>query len=180
MTPFISFYTPTFKRPQKLAACLQSVAAQTAVADIEQIVIPDHVGLGVGGMFAQVPRYRDAVHGRYVHMLCDDDVLASPTVVAEVKAFAEAHGDPPVILVKAVKAGMWWPAGDPWPPRCGAIDLGCIITRADVWKQHDYGHRYEGDYDLMQSIADAGHQAAWCGVLFSIGGVNRGAPEVAA
>jgi hypothetical protein len=31
MTPFISFYTPTFKRPRLMARCLASVWSQTAV-----------------------------------------------------------------------------------------------------------------------------------------------------
>ncbi len=180
--PFLTIYTPTFRRPQGLARCLASVASQTAVADIEQIVIPDHLGVGVGGMFARIPQYAAAVHGRYVHILADDDVLAAPTVVAHVQAFADVHGQPPIILVGTKKGPNEWPHGSPWPPRCGAIDLGCVITRADVWKQHagDYGHRYEGDFDHMHAMWAAGHQAVWCDLLFSIGGVNHGHPEIAA
>jgi hypothetical protein len=55
--PFLTFYTPSYRRPHGLAKCLASVQMQTIVSEIEQIVIPDHVGLGVGGMFAQVSRY---------------------------------------------------------------------------------------------------------------------------
>lgn len=182
MTPFLTLYTPTYRRPQQLARCLDSVRQQTAVEAIEQIVIPDHVGVGVHGMFARVRHYADAVHGRYVHLLADDDVLAGPTVVAHVQAFADAHDNPPVILVSARKGGQEWPQGNPWPPQCGHIDLGCVITRADVWKRHvgDYGLNYEGDYWYMRALYEAGHPAAWCDLLFSIGAVSHGRAEVAA
>jgi hypothetical protein len=91
MQPFITFYTPTYKRPQALARCLASVASQTVVGEIEQIVIPDHVGVGIHGMYARVPQYASAVHGEYVMFLCDDDVLADATVVETVKTFAGRH-----------------------------------------------------------------------------------------
>lgn len=180
--PFITFYTPTYKRPRQLVACLESVGRQTAVDAIEQLVIPDHVGLGIGGMYRRVPLYLDAVHGEYVHLLADDDVLASPTVVEQARAFAHAQQFPPVILVNAVKSGLVWPCGKPWPPRLGMIDLGCFIVRADVWKAHagDYGERYEGDFDFINAVAAAGHPAAVIDLVFSIGAVSRGAPEVTA
>lgn len=180
--PFLTFYTPTYRRPQQLARCLESVRTQTAVDDIEQIVIPDHVGVGIGGMFARVKEYTHAVHGRYVHLLADDDVLASPTVVAEVRAFASMHRNPDVIIVSTVKNGSLWPCGKPWPPRMGWIDLGCIITRADIWTRyaHEYGHRYEGDWDMMNALHRDGHKAVQSDLVFSIGAVSKGAAEAAA
>ena len=63
MTPFISFYTPTYRRPEGLAACLASVGRQTVVDEIEQVVIPDHLGRGIGGMYGELPKYVDALHG---------------------------------------------------------------------------------------------------------------------
>lgn len=178
-SPFISFYTPTYRRPQGLARCLASVQAQTAVDAIEQVVVADHVGVGIGGMFAHVERYASAMHGDYVHLLCDDDELADTDVVEAVQAFAQLSGFPPVILVNAIKGGLQWPTPNCWPPRLAEIDLSCMITRRDVWLQHvkDYGHRYEGDYDHMAAVARAGHRAAFCDVLFVIGGVSRGAAE---
>lgn len=182
MTPFMTFYTPTYKRPQQLVRCLASVAGQTTVADIEQIVIPDHVGIGVGGMFERVPQYAAAVHGRYVAFLCDDDILAGPDVVAQVKAFAEANGEPELMLVWTKKGEATWPQGNPWPPQCGAIDLNCAIVRGDIWQRFvsAYGNSYEGDYRHLAAMHAAGVVPVWCPVMFSIGAVSRGATEVAA
>lgn len=180
MQPFLTFYTPTYKRPQALARCLASVAEQTAVADVEQIVIVDHRGVGVEGMYRRVPDYAAAVHGQYVTFLCDDDELAGPDVVAAVRDFARAQGHPPLILVATRKGGAIWPVGNPWPPRLSYIDLNCAIVRADVWKQHvhAYGARYEGDFDFLNALYLAGVPAVWCDELFSVGDVRRGAPEL--
>lgn len=182
MTPFLTFYTPSFRRPQGLARCLASVQAQTAVESIEHIVIPDHLGVGVGGMFARIQQYADAVHGRYVHILCDDDFLASTTVVACVESFAEAQDYPELIIVDAEKGGSRWPTRPAWPPRFGYIDLGCGIVRADVWKRHvaEYQPVYEGDFTFFQALADAGVKAAHYPILFSVGLVSHGAAEATA
>lgn len=179
MQPFLSFYTPTYKRPQQLARCLASVASQTLVHEIEHVVIPDHVGLGIGGMYQRVPDYKDAIHGQYVHFLADDDVLASPQVVEIVKQAAEQNSNPPMLLVRVIKGGLCLPIGQPWPPVETQIDLGCFITRSDVWKAHAhcYGNRYEGDADYAKAVAASGHGAVFVDVLFLVGGVNRGAPE---
>jgi len=176
--PFLTFYTPTFRRPQALLRCLASVQAQTAVAAIEHLVVPDYVG----GMFTQIPHYVDAVHGDYVHILADDDELAGPDVVALVQDFAWRSGLPPIIVVKAQKGGATWPAGAPWPPRCGAIDLGCCIARRDVWERHveAYGDSYEGDFHFMAAVAQAGYDAEVLDLLFLRGAVMRGAPEAVA
>lgn len=181
MSPFLTFYTPTYKRPIALARCLASVACQTAVADLEQIVLVDHVGIGIDGMYARVPQYAGAVHGQYVSFLCDDDVLVSPVVVEDVRDFIEAHGHPPLVIVQTRKAGAVWPATRSWPPEEGSIDLNCAIVRADIWHQHagSYGHRYEGDFDFFNALAQAGVPAVWCPVLFSSGAVSRGVAEAA-
>ena len=184
MQPFITFLTSTFRRPAGLAACLASVGEQTAVEHIEHIVLPDHVGRGiVGGLFERLPQYADAVHGRYVHLLGDDDVLADRTVVERVMAFADAHDHPPLILVEAKKGPWFLPApGEPWPPRLGRVDLGCVITRADVWREHvgSYGKRYEGDFDFLLALYAAGIEAEFCDVLFMFGPIGAGRAEAAA
>lgn len=182
MTPFLTFYTPTYRRPQALAACLASVAKQTAVGRIQQIVVPDHIGVGVGGMYAQIPTYVDAIKGEYVHLLADDDELVDPSVVQRVAAFAHAYDYPELILVRVRKAGVFDLTTPTWPPVEGGIDLGCLITRADIWKAHvhRYGKRYEGDFDFAQALYQSGVVPAFCDLHFLTGAVMRGAAEAAA
>ena len=186
VNPFITFYTPTYRRPQGLARCLQSVQEQTAVALIEQIVIPDHCGVGgddgVGKMFSRIPQYVDAIHGQYVHVLCDDDVLAAPDVVEKVRVFAEMEGHPEMILVDATKGSSRWPMTPAWPPRnVSNIDLGCGIVRPDIWKRHvaAYSSFYDGDFRFYKALHAAGVEAVAYPILLT-GAVSHGAAEDAA
>lgn len=184
--PFLSFYTPTLgpRRPKGLMACMESVCAQTAFCEIEHLVLPDYVGLGIaGGLYGRMPQYLDAFHGEYAHTLADDDVLASPTVVEEVKAFARANDNPPVIIVTVRKAHLTLPSADLNPPKCGHIDMGCVIQRHDIFRQFVQAYqtgRYEADYDHAYALWQAGIPFAVMPLLFVIGGASRGAAEVAA
>lgn len=175
--PFLSFFTPTYRRPALLAACMDSVRRQTVAC--EQVIVHDTVGLGIAGMYAAVPQYSLALHGEYVHFLADDDVLCSESVVAQVREFARANSQPDVIVVRAYKNGQLLPHQMAGPPAEGAIDLGCIITRLDVWQAHvgDYGRRYEGDFDHIHAMWRSGRQFAYCDVLFERGPALHGAPR---
>lgn len=182
-SPFLSIFTPTYRRPAGLQACMASVASQTAIAEIQHLIVPDYLGHGIAGMFATVPEMvAPALTGQYVHLLADDDMLATPTVVAQVAQFAADHQFPQLILVRALKGGFEWPQGQVWPPVLGEIDLGCLVTRADVWKAHRdcYGRCYEGDYVFAAALHKSGMQAAIMDLRFVIGGVSRGRPEIAA
>jgi len=157
--PFLSFYTPTYRRPDQLAHCLASVQQQTFAKLVEQVVIVDHIGVGVGGAFAAVPRYAAALHGEYVHFLCDDDVLAGVTVVGQLKRIIDSERDPygkgpEVVIVGSRKPGGYYPAENHGPPVEGSIDLGCGIIRRDFWTLtcDQYGRRYEGDYDHLSAL----------------------------
>jgi hypothetical protein len=183
MDPFLTFITPTFRRPQALARCLASVGGQSAVEAVQQFTIVDHVGVGVDGMYERIPLYKDAVHGQYVHLLADDDVLAGPHVVQQVRERAEREGFPPVLIVGAIKGHLTLPLDNAGPPVCGRIDLGCIVVRRDIWQRHagDYGKNYEGDFWFAKALWDAGHAFVYArDITFLIGAVSRGAAEVAA
>lgn len=180
--PFITFLTPTYRRPQGLHRCMVSVWGQTATRRIEQIVLPDHLGLGVAGaLFGRMPWYQHIPRGRYVHVLCDDDMLAGATVVAQVEMFAEQLNYPDVIVVKAQKGALELPVLPPGlPPEPGTVDLSCYVIRRDVWQAHvqDYGLRYEGDFDHVEAMMAAGRQFAYLNVLFVDGDARHGVPEV--
>jgi glycosyltransferase involved in cell wall biosynthesis len=158
--PFLSFYTPTYRRPQQLAACIASIQNQTRANRCEQIIVPDFVGVGVGGMFAAVPRHASNLHGEYVHFLCDDDVLAGGDVVRRLEAIVDAERDgdgagPDIVIVGSQKPGGYFPHVNEGPPVLGSIDLGCIVVhRRNVWNGHcsQFGRRYEGDYDFVAHL----------------------------
>lgn len=180
--PFLTFLTPTFRRPNGLNRCLISVWSQTAIRRIEQIVLPDHLGLGVAnGLYGRMPWYKDMPRGRYVHVLCDDDALAGPTVAAQVEMFAEKQGWPEVIIVRAHKGALELPVCPPGlPPEPGEIDLSCYVIRRDIWQAHvnDYGLRYEGDLDHVEAMVAAGRRFEYCNVMFVDGDARNGRPEV--
>jgi hypothetical protein len=101
--------------------------------------------------------------------------------VETVRDWTRQHDNPPLILVATRKGGAIWPAGNPWPPQLGAIDLNCAIVRTDVWTRHveAYGSRYEGDFDFLSGLHQSGIEPVWCEVLFSIGAVSGGRAEAA-
>jgi hypothetical protein len=194
--PFITLLTPTFRlaggalaRPRALAACVQSVLAQVVPVPnfIQHEIVEDAVlgGSGVGGMFRQVPSNAWRVRGDYVHMLADDDVLLGPNVVARLYEFIERHDRPPVVIVDAykrlehglTKLPIHWSG----VPVQGQVDLGCIVTRRDVWVEHchAYGGIYEGDFLFLDAVYRAGHRIERFELDFVGGAVMRGAPELA-
>lgn len=181
-SPFVSFYTPTFRRPTSMEKQRQSIARQTAVEDIDQIVYPDHVGHGVAaGLYGRLPRVVSALVGQYVNFLCDDDILAADDVVARVRDFAVTHHRPEVIVTRVIKGPHTFPLCDPeGEPVCGSVDLTSYLVRQDIWQRHvgDYGLRYEGDYDHATALYKAGYRFAFCPVLWAIGGQSNGRPEV--
>lgn len=179
--PFVTLYTPTFQRPKQLAACLESVTRQTAADDVQQIVVPDHVGHGVAaGLFGRLSTYAPAVIGRYVNLFCDDDVLADETVVAQVRAFAASRHYPEVIVTVVQKGPLTLPMCDPvGEPVCGQVDLTSYLVRNDVWKAHvaDYGLRYEGDFDHAHTLWRRGYSFAFCPIVWARGAQSNGRPE---
>lgn len=186
--PFISFYTPTFRRPEALARCLRSVGRQTAVLRTEQIIIPDFVGHGVGpALYGRLPWYAEAMRGHYVHVLNDDDVLAADDVVARLEAIAAENHHPPVLVVQAWKNGHVYPRKDRpgaeshWASEVeGAIDVASYVLRRDIWLafRNRYGLRYAGDADHVAALNMAGVSMVETGLKFVEGTNRNGRPEV--
>jgi hypothetical protein len=190
--PFVSLYVPFFRRvdgelarPEAFARCRDSIYAQWLPRDnfVQPLFVEDATpgGSGVGGMFAQVPANADRVEGDYVMILGDDDVLADETVVGQLYAIAEAASFPDVIIVSTEKGAHGrLPYDQQGPPICGRIDLGCVVTRRDVWLAHvhDYGDIYEGDFRHLDAMWRAGRHFHYAtGLLFSRGAVSRGGVE---
>lgn len=180
MAAFLTIYTPTYRRPRFLAACKESVAAQSD-RDYQHLVIEDRVGVGVEGMFLAVRDNVGLIEGQYVYMLQDDDVLVDRDFVRELKRFVWEHNDPPVVIVRNKKHGLqprrWRQA-----PQLGSIDLGSYVVRADVFCRHadQFGARYEGDYDFIRFLWDRRYTFAWWDRLVAEAQqVGMGRPEAA-
>lgn len=192
MRPFLTVYVPYFRRasgelarPAAFARCRDSIDAQWVPREdfIQPLFVEDAApgGSGVGGMFAQIPNAAPAVDGDYVTLLGDDDVLADEAVVGRLYSIAESASFPDVIIVSTEKAQHGrLPYDHQGPPICGRIDLGCVVTRRDVWLAHvaDYGDIYEGDFRHLDAMWKAGRHFHYAtGLLFSRGAVSRGGVE---
>ena len=174
----MTFYTPTYKRPTLLHECEASVWMQALpdgrpCKDWQHLVIPDEVGIGIAGMYAEIPQHLGRIDGEYVYVLQDDDRLAGPDVLSRLRTFARKHRNPlgnlpPVIMVRNRKRGMLLPLAWECKPVLGAVDLGSYLTRADVFKKHAgrFGKRYEGDFDFIAYLWRH-YEFAWCDVLFA-------------
>ena len=180
--PFLTLVTMTHLRPTALARNLASVGRQTAVEDIEQIVLPDHVGYGfVDALFVRIQWYAQACHGRYVVWLNDDDALADEKVVEKLRAFIERRKSPPVVTVAVQKGDQRFPKQDPNErPADSGVDLGSYVLRRDVWLTYidRYGKRYAGDVDHAQAMWDDGVRPVHMDMLFATGPAGNGATEV--
>lgn len=170
MKPFLSIYTPTYKRPRLLSRCIASVMAQTIGNEqIQHYVVRDDIGIGIGGMFAAIADNAKHLIGEYVYILQDDDILAKPDVVQRLYDFAKGNGNPEVIIVQNTKRGMRLPLVWEDAPRVGMIDLGSYIVRRDVFtvNAHFFGRRYEGDFDFIETLWIRGYKFAWFRLLFA-------------
>lgn len=192
MRPFLTIYVPYFRkangelaRPAAFARCRDSIDAQWLPREdfVQPLFVEDATpgGSGVGGMFAQIPNAAPAVAGDYVTLLGDDDVLADESVVGRLYSIAESASFPDVIIVSTEKAEHGrLPYDHQGPPICGRIDLGCVVTRRDVWLAHvhDYGSAYESDFHHLDAMWKAGRHFHYAtGLLFSRGAVSRGGVE---
>jgi hypothetical protein len=179
--PFLSIYTTTYRRPAALARNLRSVESQTAVELLEQIVIPDLVGYGiVDGLYTRLAWYAEALRGQYIHILPDDDCLATERVVEDLRAFAIDMAYPDVIVATARKGDVTYPRIPvDQRPEDGDIDLTSYIVRRDVWREHvhDYGRRYAGDVDHARALLAAGYHHARFEPIFVVGDNHNGRPE---
>lgn len=165
---FMTFYTPTYQRPNLLAICRRSVQAQTC-RDFQHMVIVDDVGIGVAGMFRDIRKHVDEIRGEYVFILADDDRLLGPDGLEQVKAFARDHDNPPVIIVKNHKWGKIFPLIWDAAPEYTKIDTGNFIIRRDVFVENadQFGECYEGDYVFIHHLWEQGYPFAWFDYEFS-------------
>jgi hypothetical protein len=167
---FLTIYTPTFRRPGMLERCVASVTRQESLEMIQHIIVRDEVGLGIAGMFAEIPRHVEEMVGDYVYILQDDDELADGRCVADVQEWiCRQMVNPAVIMVRNIKRGMNLPLMWETRPVCGWVDLGGYLVKREVFAENAgmFGRRYEGDYDFIDRLWAMGYTFGWCARLFA-------------
>jgi glycosyltransferase involved in cell wall biosynthesis len=181
VNPFLTIYTPTYKRPKALEVCKQSIEAQTYDEQIEWILIADTVGIGIPGVYADVVNHVDKVHGDYVLFLSDDDYISDAKFVQKLHDFVKNNDNPAVVVYSIEKSGRILPTWMNSEPQLGHIDLSNFVVRSDVWKEHadKWGRRYEGDYDFIRALWDMRYRFTWMhgDVCIKAQRISRGLPE---
>lgn len=177
--PFLTIYTPTFRRPALLERCRASVEAQTD-GSYQHAVVVDEIGVGVAGMFRDIATHHAALTGEYVYFLSDDDQFADNAVVADLHAFALANPDADVIMCKAQIGPYTFPLPQCWEaaPIEGGVTLANWVVKKHVWESVPYGVRYEGDLDFIAECWRRDLRFAWYDRLIcKADGWGRGRPE---
>jgi glycosyltransferase involved in cell wall biosynthesis len=174
---FLSIYVPTYKRPRMLERCLASIFAQSD-KDFEVVLVRDEIGIGIDGMYADIPNHLNEVHGEYVFVLSDDNLITDADFVSNLKQVARSC-ELDVIVFKNKIVGT---LPDIWnaAPQEGHIDLSCFAVKADVWKANadKWGKCYAGDYHFIRSLWDQGFNFCWWNVTPIMAmQISRGAPE---
>jgi glycosyltransferase involved in cell wall biosynthesis len=158
--PFLSVYTPTYRRPKALAVCKDSVARQTI--PVQHVIIPDDVGIGIGGVYAEVPKHARKVKGTYVLFLSDDNYIIRDDFAERLREIVQREGYPDVVVFKNDIVGCIQPVA--WREvQYGNIDLSCFVVERKIWQKHagDWGHHYAGDFDFISKLYLTGYSFHW-------------------
>ena len=159
--PFLTCYTPTFRRPKLLECCCTSVLLQAE--RVQHVIVPDEVGIG-WRIFTEIRRHAHKCIGEYVHFLSDDCALSDSLVSIDLRRFADSSEYPEVIIWKGQYPDSvcpWQPAGV--RPRLGYINLGNFVVRRDVWLRtaDSWMAEYAGDFYYVDSLWERGCRFAW-------------------
>lgn len=175
---FLTILTRSYKRPNSLARCVQSVARQTD-PDVEQRIIFDSIGRGVEWSYLNLRGITP--DGEYVMLLDDDNYLSDDGFIAHLKKFIEDQGRPDVVFVEMDRLGALFPDLSEGIRRC-YIDAGNVVIKRDVWLEHapDFKADYSADFYFILAICNCPHQhtrAHMRGVSVVIDRISNGLPE---
>lgn len=178
--PFLSVVTRCYKRPNQLVNNIASLLAQTD-QDYEHIFLKDDIGMGLEWANGQFARHTDKVHGRYVLMLDDDDLLTEYNLVADLKRITKWNPELVICRFDCGEFGIL-PTVENWEktPELGGVGTSCLITRVDIWK--DYIWSFEspraGDFNFVSTLWPNLKDVVWFDLI--IGRVQKngyGNPE---
>ena len=184
--PFLSIVTRTYNRPEALQQCKRSIAGQ-ADQDLEHLVLRDTVGVGVAE--AQRLLLNADPRSEYVMILDDDNLLASPWFVSDLKACSAAY-DPDVIVFKMNNAEFGiLPDAYAWQqkPVHGHVDGQNVAVKLHVWDKCIWsiatdgeggGPVYHSDFIYIQEVWAYTQRIHWMDkIQVVVSRVSRGVME---
>lgn len=137
---FLTILTRSFRRPESLGRCVNSVALQTD-PDIEHLIVHDAIGRGVEWSYTNLSGI--VPDGQYVMLLDDDNYLDDRHFIEKLKRIADVENCPEVIFIDMQRLGDRLPDFSEGVKR-GFIDAACFVVRRDVWLEH--APRLKSDY----------------------------------
>ena len=160
--PFLSVVTRTYKRPRLIRQCIAILREQTD-HDFEHIVKEDEIGLGSDGAARLLWETADEVHGEYVYLCDDDDLIIDRDLVANLKTIAN-DGDPDVVMVKVEHApGLVLPLDWRAPPKRHGIGGSGVIVKRQLFVDNirQFATRQDGDFDYVEAVYRAADNVYW-------------------
>jgi hypothetical protein len=178
--PFLEVLTRTYKRPVMLAANQASLRGQSCL-DYTQTLFNDPDGRGIAWSYLNLASYAPFLVGDYIWILDDDDMAVSQTLIADLKAIAEAH-NPDVIMIKMDHAERGILPGGRWQksPVIGGIGCSAFVVKRAIWQHHSrhLGAHYSGDFQFINSIFERDYEIYWFDCIASkVQRISLGMPE---
>ena len=177
--PFMTFITRTYKRPNALKICIESIEAQTD-QDFEHIFIVDDIGQGMLWANCQFYTNRNRVRGKYVYLVDDDDYMIDKEFVSHVKSLSHRSLD--VIMFKIYIRNELYPKPECWEksPIYGKIGEECICVTNKVFQDHihAFGEPRGGDFSFIKEIFDQKYSIYWDDRIVVQAAKSRGKPEI--
>jgi hypothetical protein len=177
-SPFLTVVTRHMPaRAALLEANVASLACQSDT-DYEQLIITDHEGRGTGWANTNLRNYADAPSGQYVLVLDDDDLLACPDAIAQLRQAARSR---PGVIMARMNHGLLGvlPDAAHWvkEPVRGRIGVSAAICRRDVWQgaAQQFANCYDGDFPFILAAYYSGRGVVWLDrVLTRVQQIGRG------
>jgi len=181
--PFMSIVTRHYyRRPKMFEVCRKSVLAQKD-PDFDHIIIKDMVGVGFARTNGYFYEHRDLVHGQYVFMLDDDNILITDDFVSDMKKIARENDNPGLIFVKMWINDCYYPTNVDWKASkltINHIDTACVVVRHDLWNAHikNFLQRKAGDFFFIESVYNSKPTVFWQDKFYTrTMKVSHGKPE---
>jgi glycosyltransferase involved in cell wall biosynthesis len=177
----ISYIIPTAgRRPRQLAQTLASI--ETRPGDEILVIGPSGVAVddrcrlipyvsigGWGGAERNIGMA--AASGRYLSFMDDDDVYAPDAREALAQGIAEAAGRPIIFRMVFPNGITLWQRQS---IECGQVGTPMIVVPNMPTKLGQWGARYEGDMNFLESVKWAHNEFVWRSEIIAHIGNNPG------